>query len=319
MPVYRDKKAGCFVFEFDRRVDGQRVRARKRLPKTWNQAQADAFDRQESARLYAVATGVERAEFGIEDAVKKYIDERCRELKSGDNIIHELAQMFWAYQGRPITVLADVCKAYSIKERDRLAPATIKNRIRYLTAACRHGWKHHKMCEHDPAEAVIVPQVRNERQVYISREQMIQLARACTHRPTRAVIRIAFYSGMRLGEILKARQVGGNFVLDDTKNGNPRIVPIHPKIRTCLKFEIPTRYIVGYHFREARKAVDMEWLHIHDLRHSTASELINAGVDLYTVGGVLGHKSAASTKRYSHLATDSLKSALLKIGAKKTA
>jgi integrase len=314
MSVYRDKKAGCYGFEFDRYIDGQRVRARKRLPKTWNQAQADAYDRQESARLYAIATGIRRQDFTIDDAVKKYITERCKELKSGKNAARELAQMFWAYQARPMSALADVCKAYSIKERDRLAPATIKNRIRYLTAACRYAWKHHGMSEHDPAEAVIVPAVRNERQTYIDRADMLRLARACKHRPTRAVIRIAFYSGMRLGEIIRAKRVDGCFVLADTKNGEPRIIPIHPRIRTCLKYKMPTRYIISYQFRIARKKVGMEWLHLHDLRHSAASELINAGVDLYTVGAVLGHKSSVSTKRYSHLATESLRTAVMKIG-----
>ncbi len=57
-------------------------------------------------------------------------------------------------------------------------------------------------------------------------------------------------------------------------------------------------------------------MHFHDLRHSAASQMINAGVDLYTVGAVLGHRSASSTKRYSHLATDSLRVALDKIGRK---
>ena len=55
---------------------------------------------------------------------------------------------------------------------------------------------------------------------------------------------------------------------------------------------------------------------LHDLRHSTASEMINAGVDLYTVGGVLGHKSAISTKRYSHLATKTLQNAVGLVGKK---
>jgi site-specific recombinase XerD len=62
----------------------------------------------------------------------------------------------------------------------------------------------------------------------------------------------------------------------------------------------------------------MGQLRFHDLRHSSASEMINAEVDLYTVGAVLGHKSPASTKRYAHLATDSLKVALEKIGVKKS-
>ena len=38
--------------------------------------------------------------------------------------------------------------------------------------------------------------------------------------------------------------------------------------------------------------------------------------DLNTVGAVLGHRSAASTKRYSHLATDNLKAAIGRIGRK---
>ncbi|WP_415872629.1 tyrosine-type recombinase/integrase [Burkholderia ubonensis] len=52
----------------------------------------------------------------------------------------------------------------------------------------------------------------------------------------------------------------------------------------------------------------------HDLRHSAASEMINAGIDLYTVGGVLGHKTTTSTKRYAHLVTDKLAEAVKKIG-----
>lgn len=70
MPIYRDRERGVFVFEFDRRI-----RARKRLPKTWTQAQADAFDRKESARLYALASGAEGPDALIEDAVAHYVIE----------------------------------------------------------------------------------------------------------------------------------------------------------------------------------------------------------------------------------------------------
>lgn len=320
MSIYRDKERGCYVFEFDRFVEGKRVRARKLLPKTWTRAQADAYDRQESARLYAIATRVQRHEYGIEDAVAIYLKERVPKLKSKDNIIGELAQMFWAYQGRALDDLPEVCKEYAAKGRKEdgspLSAATIRNRIRYLTSACRYAWKHHGMCEHDPAARVIVPTVRNERRFFIDRRQMLEVAKACRCRSTRAAIRIAFYSGMRLGEIIKARRTDEAFLLDDTKNGEPRHVPVHPRIRVCLKVRMREASKMSKYFREARRAVGMDWLHFHDLRHSAASEMINAGVDLYTVGAVLGHKSATSTKRYSHLATDSLRSALTKIGRK---
>ena len=330
MPIYRDKKKGCFCFEFDRIVQGQRVRTRKQLPRTWNQAQADAFDRQESARLYALAAGVERPSFTIEDAVSKYLTERIPQLKHGLDYAQALALMFPYYQGRPIESLPDVCKAYrlratreehfdengDLKPSKPLAPATIKNRIRYLTAACRYGWKHHNMCDADPAAKVTVPTVKNARQVFIPRADMIKVAKACKDRPVRAMIRIAFYSGMRLSEIIRARVEGDNFVLADTKNGDPRHVPVHPKVLRCTKYKWPSRYMAAYHFEDARKSVGMEWLHFHDLRHSAASAMIQSGVDLYTVGAVLGHRSSASTKRYAHLATDGLKQAIGKIGKK---
>jgi len=76
MPVYRDKARGRFVFEFDRRVGRQRIRAQKVLPAAWNQAQADAFDRKESARLYARINGLGSDDHYIEDAVAHYIDNQ---------------------------------------------------------------------------------------------------------------------------------------------------------------------------------------------------------------------------------------------------
>jgi len=315
MSITRDKQAGAFVFEFDRVINGQRVRARKRLPKAWDQAQADKYDREESARLYAVATGTGGANFLIEDAVGVYLKHRVPQLKSGRNVATELAEVFWAYKGRSLSDLAEVAKLIQKKAGD-LKPATIKNRIAYLRAACRWAWKHHNIGDSDPGAKVTVPQVRNERHHYITRLEMLKLVKACPNRATRMMIRIAFYSGMRLGEIERAQVVDGRFVLHDTKNGDPRIIPIHPKLLGLLNFPKQTRFMTAYWFRQARAAVGLDHLHFHDLRHSAASELINNGVDLYTVGAVLGHRSAASTKRYAHLATDKLAEAIGKIGKK---
>lgn len=54
MSIYRDPSTGRWRFDFDRRIDGARVRRRQLLPTGWTRAQADAFDRAESAAHYAV-------------------------------------------------------------------------------------------------------------------------------------------------------------------------------------------------------------------------------------------------------------------------
>jgi integrase len=322
MPIYRDKENGCWRFEFNRRIPGHgRVRARKRLPKTWSRHQADAFDREETARLYALATGTEKPAAGIERAVELYVIERLPQLKAGKRTAQELLLCLWAYEGKTLAQLADVAATIRKRWAGELAPATIRNRIRYLTAACRWAWKHHHLCDHDPAERVTVPQADNERQVYTDRAGMLLMAQQAKPCPeTRALIRIAFYSGMRLGEILRVevdheRQL---FKLPDTKNGEPRWIPVHARIRSAVRY-LPftlSRTTLMKRWRLVRGAVLMDHLHFHDMRHTTASEMINSGVDLYTVGAVLGHKSAQSTKRYSHMATRTLAEALAKVGQK---
>ena len=56
----------------------------------------------------------------------------------------------------------------------------------------------------------------------------------------------------------------------------------------------------------AKRAAGLGDLHLHNLRHSFASFLINSGRSLYEVQRILGHSSIAMTSRYSHLAQDTL-------------
>lgn len=323
MPISRDKSRGTFVFEFDRVINDVRVRARKRLPKTWSAAQADEYDRKETARLYAAANGVGTEDRLIEDAVALYLAERVPELKQGQNTARELGQILWAYQGKPMSALPEVCRDIVKKSGlsrlgTPMAPATLRARIRYLVSACRYAWKVHGFGAMDPGARVTTPQVRNERQKYVDRRQMLEIALRIKNRGVRRVVRIAFYSGMRLAEILRAEVVGSVWMLADTKNGEPRVVPVHAKVLAATRCPLPwpAKITVQSYFRVASKEAGHPDLHFHDLRHSSASAMINSGVDLYTVGAVLGHKDAKSTKRYSHLATASLAAAVGTIGKK---
>ena len=49
-----------------------------------------------------------------------------------------------------------------------------------------------------------------------------------------------------------------------------------------------------------RKSANLFDVRLHDLRHSFASFLVNHGVSLYVVQGLLGHANTRATQRYAH-------------------
>lgn len=332
MPISFDKRNRRWLFQFNRVIAGKRHRANRLLPKGWTREQAQEFDQTEVARLYALATGISKPDQLIEDAVLLYLEKRAPKLKSFENIRRELFACQEAYKGKFFSDLPAIAQNYAptktVEQTGKkvevpLKPATIRNRLAYIRAACRYAWKNHGMGEHNPAEKVTMPDVHNERHTYLSRKQFLQVIRHMKPGSARAAVRIAFYSGMRAGEVQQASLVPGAFELppEITKNKAPRRVPVHPRVAHILRnpdlWPIkPTRWTVSKDFKKALRAADMGHARLHDMRHSAASEMANAKIDLFVVGGVLGHKSSVSTKRYSHLYTDTLDAAIRTIGKK---
>ena len=319
MSIYRDKERGCYVFEFSRRINGRRIRARKNLPKSWSRAQADKFDRKESERLYGIATGIVTRQYTIDEAVAQYLKDK-KKLKSIKSAAEHLAAIADDYEGQPIESLPEVGAAITEKY-SQWAAATLRNRLAYLRAACRWGWKKHRMATSDPAERLIMPNVQNERQVYIELPDLYRVLRHAKNRETRKVIVAAFYTGMRLAELMRAEIRGDSMVVLNVKNGDAiKSVPMHPALARYLSRRgWPPRCAYKTVQKWQRIGMDKAGLahvHFHDLRHSTASALINAGAELFVVGEVLGHKDPRSTKRYAHLKDEMKRRALAKIGVK---
>ena len=67
---------------------------------------------------------------------------------------------------------------------------------------------------------------------------------------------------------------------------------------------------IFYSWDAARQRAGLGYVRIHDLRHSFASFLVNAGRSLYEVQEILGHADSRTTTRYAHLSRDRLQEAV---------
>ena len=142
MSIRWDTRNKRWRYEFDRYIQGRRHRLSRLLPRGWSQAQADAYDRTEGARLYALASGIQRADPLIDEAVAHYLRDKKASLKSFKATAENLAALAWAYMGRPLSDLPAVARDVAqrtggVRQGVTLSPATIRNRLACLKAACK--------------------------------------------------------------------------------------------------------------------------------------------------------------------------------------
>ena len=109
-----------------------------------------------------------------------------------------------------------------------------------------------------------------------------------------------------------------------SKSGRPRLVQLNSAALDLLRslprepgnlFIFPSpvtgRPSASLHFpwTRIRKRAGLIGFRLHDLRHSFASFLVNKGVSIYIVQGLLGHANVRATQRYAHLANETLSDA----------
>ena len=176
-------------------------------------------------------------------------------------------------------------------------------------------WEH---ATENPVKKVKFEKENNSRTRFLEKEELKALLDNC-HPVLRAIVLVAVNTGMRREEIrtLKWRDVDfqrGFATLYRTKNGEIRNVPLNQTAKETL-MAVPKHpsspYIFCnskgnlYNFRasfmKALKNAKINNFKFHDLRHTAASYLAMAGIDLNTIRDILGHKSLSMVLRYAHL------------------
>ena len=185
----------------------------------------------------------------------------------------------------------------------------------------------------NPVRAVPRFKFDNARERYLSKGEAQRLLKACkasSNPQLWAIASLLLYTGARKSELLQAKwehvdTAGRSWLIPDSKTGKARRVPLSSaalevveelvRIPNCpwLLPNPETRKpynTIKRAWETARTEAGLPGLRIHDLRHSAASFMANAGTDLFAIGRILGHADHQSTMRYAHLANDTLLAAV---------
>jgi len=191
----------------------------------------------------------------------------------------------------------------------------------------------------NPVNMVKFPSVPHGRENFLDKIQIKLLLDECKNSTNKKLYFYVFmilHSGMRPGEaagLLKKDIKTNRKIIEVFKKGKKRHVPMTDslleKIPVMLSLEPKSEYVflpqnVSEYFKNYpsqyfrcsfKHAIKRGKLNItiHDLRHTSASLLLMAGVDIRTLADILGHSSLNMVKRYTHLLDDYKISAINKI------
>jgi integrase len=259
--------------------------------------------------------------------------KRQRSFPQKETLVNQLVTIFGAYPLRAFN--SRLLEQYQTERMEKgrkqakktipagNKPATINRHVAVIKAMFT------KAVEWELVEEEVLKKVRkvklleenNRRLRYLSKEECQALVAECAGH-LKPIVIMALNTGMRRGEILSLKwdnvdMKHGFILLDKTKNGERREIPINETLKATLadvprRLDLPHVFInpdtdlpygdIKNAFNRACRKAGIRDFHFHDLRHTFASHLVMGGQDITTVKDLLGHKTLTMTLRYSHLA-----------------
>ncbi|AMN42105.1 site-specific integrase [Rhodoplanes sp. Z2-YC6860] len=191
-------------------------------------------------------------------------------------------------------------------------------------------WRVPGVGENPTAGINLAPDVKRERFLSLEEAQhLIASIEQDENQVAAKAIMLLLLTGARRNEITHARWdyldwEKRTLLVPLAKSGKPRSIALNAAAIELLR-SIPrldlNPYILPspltgepspslfFPWQRIRTRAGLPDLRLHDLRHSFASFLVNKGVSLYVVQGLLGHAHTKYTQRYAHLTPDTLRDA----------
>lgn len=257
------------------------------------------------------------------------------ELKSASRDRTALQHLYPVFTGWRLCALQPlhIRQYIAARKKEGAAASSINKEIGLLSRALNYANREWGAALANPVQGL--KQREPEGRVrWLTRSQAAALVAAAGRLGPRAghlpdLITLALHTGMRKGELLglewtRVDLEHGLIYLEarHTKSNKRRSIPINAAARAALRAR---RAVTGgpwvfggiqdvkRSFAHACRWAGLVDFRFHDLRHTFAAWLVQAGVPLAEVRDLLGHYSVEMTERYAHLAPERLRGAVARL------
>jgi integrase/recombinase XerD len=268
------------------------------------------------------------------DQVERYLRDQYRRncrpntIKcSFTAIVHFLAFIHKAGKSHLEQISRDDIGAFIEQEQDRgLKPGSVKTRLRALNAFIRFLIENEFVHPDVLAKRMII-KVPDSLPKAIDPDDVRKILASIDDVRDRAMVLVLLRTGMRIGELLNTTLRDLNLkeqrieIFEAQKNRVGRVVYLsedaQEALNKWLKMRDPRKELIFYGRGKERftyggaRMMFVKYLKkaglshrgytLHCLRHTCASELLNAGMRLESLQQLLGHSSIEMTRRYARL------------------
>lgn len=219
------------------------------------------------------------------------------------------------------------------RRRDGAAPATVNKELNLVSHAFNLAIKEWEWVRENPVGKVSREKVNNFIERWLTPDEESRLL-ALSPEWLRDIIIFAINTGLRQGEILNLKWplvdlFRKTITILEQKNNDRDTLPFNERTLEVLKSRAKVRHIasslVFYNsngnriearnlmraFYTATGKAKLEGLRFHDLRHTFATRLVQAGVDIYAVQKLGRWKTISMVMRYAHHYPESLRPGIL--------
>lgn len=186
-----------------------------------------------------------------------------------------------------------------------------------------------KLIKFNPFLAVELPKAKRQQKQVLSKTQIIETLDFFNDKPIELYIRLLLLTGMRRAEAINLKASDINFknktlLIRGTKTKDSyRLFPINNDLQALLKKLSPgtdekvfnfTKDYATKQFYKLAKEKGWQNTSLHSLRHTFATQCLEAGLDLKTTQSLLGHSSIKMTAdTYTHISNEFLQSQVQKL------